>query len=401
MSEESAMSRHEPGEIERDVALPDETDVVGGALSVADTDPELIAFKLWNEGRVDEAIRFLEQEAAAERRRRSASQDVDSAILFPDNTKVEPVSDWRDRHRAALEPARFNAYGSAVHTIDLVAGPGDGILPHAPRVRRRAGWIMGIGVAVLAVSAAGAFWGGGPAVLKQAALPFIGSSVQDPMESPAPSEEVSEPTAVATAPAEASDPVPPPAAAAADAEPIQATAVDDEEVPPPDDEAVPDEGAPDTADNSGTPAANAAPAAAPEELTEAPDSEQAASTDAGPTPPPAPRLPRQRPEPPRQTASSPPRIGAPPSTLDDQRLRLAGVPAPALRYFRRYSPYPDPRTVYYDPRTVRPLTPAEYQSLVARRAWAQDYAARQRALAEWRMRQRRHPWDDEPPQSED
>jgi hypothetical protein len=39
----------------------------------------------------------------------------------------------------------------------------------------------------------------------------------------------------------------------------------------------------------------------------------------------------------------------------------------------------------FDPMNPPPtLTPAEYQALLARRAWAADYAARRRALAESR-----------------
>jgi hypothetical protein len=170
------MSRHEWGENDVDAAPADRDAVLGGgALSVPETDPEQIAFKLWNEGRVDEAIRFLEREVAAERSRRAVSQDDDAELplLLPDAAKIEPVSNWRDRHRAALEPAKFNAFGATVHTIDLVAEQADAILPHPARGRRRAGWIMGIGVAALAVSAAGAFWGAGPGSLKEAALPFI------------------------------------------------------------------------------------------------------------------------------------------------------------------------------------------------------------------------------------
>lgn len=401
MSEESAMFRHEQGEDDREPAAAEHGAVAGGgALAVPETDPEQIAFKLWNEGRVDEAIRFLEQAAAAERKRRSASREEDSAILLPDNTKIEPVSDWRDRHRAALEPAKFNAYGSAVPTIDLVAGPGDGILPHAPRGRRRAGWILGIGIAALAVSAAGAFWGGGPDVLKQAALPFLEPSAQDsPRGVVATAEGERSVTEVALAPAmpSARAPLPTADAAAAEAEPAEAAA-DEDDIPPPDDEVVPEEGV-ENADESPDTAAPAPPDANPEELAEATTDPDRVKDDAAATPVAAARLPRQRPEPPKRIASAPRRIGAPPSTLDDQRLRLAGAPDPALRYFRRYSPSYDPRVVYYDPRTVRPLTPAENQILLARRAWAQDYAARRRAWAEWRMH-RRHPWDYEPPEED-
>ena len=40
---------------------------VGTSVAVPETDPERIAYNLWNEGRVDEAIQFLDREIAARR----------------------------------------------------------------------------------------------------------------------------------------------------------------------------------------------------------------------------------------------------------------------------------------------------------------------------------------------
>src|SRR5882724_4591637 len=40
---------------------------VENALSLPESDPERVAFNLWNEGRVDEAIQFLEREIATRR----------------------------------------------------------------------------------------------------------------------------------------------------------------------------------------------------------------------------------------------------------------------------------------------------------------------------------------------
>jgi len=397
------MFRHPRGEGDPDAVPGDHDAVIGcGALSVPETDPEQIAFKLWNEGRVDEAVRFLEREVAAERSRHTASPDnhEELSVHLTDTGKIEPVSDWRDRHRAALKPAKFNAFGATVHTIDLVAEPGDAILPHPPE-GRRAGWIVGIGVAALAVSTAGAFWGGVPAPLKEIALPFIKPAAQNsPVPTVPPADSEGSALEVATAP----ENVIMPADAEEATEPSGSATVEDD-VPPPDDAAPPEDSAADAGDNPAgagdTPADTAALASNsdPEELAEAPGSTDAVSSaapaDAGATPVAVARLPRQRPEPPARVASLPPRIGAPPATLDDQRLRFAGAPAPALRYFRRNSPY-------YDPRTPPPnLTPAEYQILLTRRAWAENYAARQRALAEWRARQRRDLWDEEVTDSAD
>ena len=248
MSEESAMSRHARGENDRDAAPAGRDAVLGsGALSVPETDPEQIAFKLWNEGRVDEAIRFLEQEVAAERGRHAAplTGEAELPMLLPDTVKIEPVSDWRDRHRAALDPATFNAFGAAVHTIELVAEPGDAILPHPSQGRRRAGWIIGIGVAALAVSAAGAFWGGRRWSSRGGCPPLhqtFGSgfahkhgSHRRHDTSDGERRRPANPYVAAT-----------PAKVDPDPTSVQAASLDD--VPPPDDEAVPEDGASDAAE---------------------------------------------------------------------------------------------------------------------------------------------------------
>jgi hypothetical protein len=382
------MSRRARGESDPDAVAVDRDAALGrGALSVAETDPEQIAFKLWNEGRVDEAILFLEREVAAERSRRVASHDndVDLPMLQPDTAKIEPVSDWRERHRAALEPAKFNAFGATVHTIDLVAEPGDAVLPHPPRGRQRAGWIVGIGVAALAVSTAGAFWGSVPGPLKEIALPFIKPAAQDFPVSTDAAADTTRATEIAIAPANTSV-APTPATADPAPSPVQAASVDDE-VPPPDDEAVPEDAAPDAAEGEEGTGVSAVPATVPEDPAEASAPTDAAAATVAATPPTVARLPRQRPEPPLNVPSSAHLVGAQPSTLDEQRLRLAPVPAfPRPGFPSQYGPRLSP---YYDPRTPHPnLTPAEYQILVARRAWVEDYAARRRALAEWRARQR-------------
>jgi hypothetical protein len=168
-----------------------------------------------------------------------------------------------------------------------------------------------------------------------------------------------------------------------DRAPVQTATVDDD-VTPPDDAAVPEEGA--AADPAEDTDASAAPANVPEEPPETTASADATAAVGDATPAPVARLPRQRPKPPARVLSSASPTGAQPSTLDEQRLRLARAPTLPRQYGPRLSPY-------YDPMTPHPnLTPAEYQVLLARRAWVQNYAARRRALAEWRARQR---YDDE------
>src|SRR6185312_5181639 len=112
---------------------------VENALSIPETDPERVAFNLWNEGKVDEAIQFLEREIATRKDRYGSVADAESPTHHVSG-EMKPVSDWRDRHRA-LGAAEFNAFGSSVRTIDLVAGPADAILPHPPRRKIRPAWV--------------------------------------------------------------------------------------------------------------------------------------------------------------------------------------------------------------------------------------------------------------------
>ena len=128
------------------------------ALTVPEADPERLAYAMWNEGRADEAIEFLEQHLAAERDRRRETALVPVSAEGKDAIRVEPASEWRERHRAALASGDFNAFGASVHTIDITPTQADAVVPHTVRGSLRTGWLMGVCLAVLGISAAGAYF---------------------------------------------------------------------------------------------------------------------------------------------------------------------------------------------------------------------------------------------------
>jgi hypothetical protein len=317
------------------------------ALSIPESDPERIAFNLWNEGKVDEAIAFLEREIASRKDRYEPAADA-ASLIYSGSPEVKPISDWRDRHRA-LGAAEFNALGSPVRTIDLVAGPGVAIVPNPPRRKIRPAWVMGLVLAAIGLSSAGALWSTHAGAPPETALAAV-----DPVE----------PTLVKREPTADLAPTPQPkpyiAAAGANADagtvksvPIVTDARDEADEAPP-----PDEGAPAT-----DLALDETPAP---ETTASIGSDNEAPGTAEPAPVVEARLPRQRPEPP----AAPPRA----ARVDRQEqptLRSLSRQGDTVRYF-------DPN----DPPAR--LTPAEYQALLERRAWAENYVLRRRAYAERR-----------------
>jgi hypothetical protein len=128
------------------------------ALTVPETDPERVAYAMWNEGRADEAIALLEQHLTAERSRRRETALVLASDDGKDAIRVEPTSEWRERHRAALASGDFNAFGASTHTIDITPTQADAVVPHTARGSLRVGWLMGVCLAVLCVSAAGSYF---------------------------------------------------------------------------------------------------------------------------------------------------------------------------------------------------------------------------------------------------
>jgi hypothetical protein len=154
---EHTASGDTPGDEEKPVI--DEAKVVAEmALTVPETDPEQLAYAMWNEGRADEAIALLERHLATEHARRRETALVPTAADGKDTIPAEPASDWRDRHRAALASGDFNAFGKSVHTIDITPTQADAVVPHSVRSSLRVGWLMGVCLAVLCVSAAGAYF---------------------------------------------------------------------------------------------------------------------------------------------------------------------------------------------------------------------------------------------------
>jgi hypothetical protein len=113
------------------------------------------------------------------------------------------------------------------------------------------------------------------------------------------------------------------------------------------------------------------------------DPETTASIDAGPSPIEEPavlepaRLPRERPEPPATVGQQDtPTVVEEPGFVpaDGMEVPVIGGPGPQGVPVVPFDPLNPPAT----------LTPAEYQALLERRAWATEYAARRRAVAEGR-----------------
>lgn len=382
-------------------AADDEPKVVPGALAVPETDPEKIAFAMWNEGRIDEAIEFLQGQISVERDRRRETALVPAGGPGEDEVRVVPATDWRERHRSALAKGDFNAFGATIHTVDIKATPADAIVAHPPRRSRRAGWLMGVAVAVIGISAAAAYLKGGDDFAELAALPSALPAQTEPAATPEPVSVAAKPemeiatvepsdVAASVTPSEAADAKPPEVAdLPPESEPVEETASTPVDEPP-------DEAIADNADLGASPDDASAPA--PQTTASiAPAPEQ--------TPILEPRLPRQRPEPPASFTQTAAAEAAPdplvipepdvPLVVSEPEVRVIGGPEfPALyaevprqpnrplRPVRRLLPGIGP---VYDSSYPATLTPAEYQALLERRAWAQRYSAERRTRAEGRI----------------
>lgn len=321
-----------------------------GALVVAD--PERVAFDLWNEGRVDEAVAYLENQIAEARRKRREGREPSSdrpAGLTGWDATLEPVSSWRERHRSALAASDFNAYGASAPTIDVTPTRADAITPARRRGGRRA-WVMGITLAMLGVAAGSLYFAGsrdaGPSA--ETLLAALGDAPEANDGGAAPVAADPQTVAEESTP---SDEVAEDAEAVADLLPAGVV----EDVPPPEAGASGsgwDALGPESTASIGPPADKEAEKLAP--VTEA-------------------RLPRLRPEPPaglrpepQQAADAEPNVVGPPPPEPPPVYAEADATGYGLPY----------------PRAT--LTPAEYQALLERRAWATQYAAERRAYAERR-----------------
>ena len=217
----------------------DEAKVVAEmALTVPETDPERLAYAMWNEGRADEAIELLERHLAAEHARRRETALVPSD--GKDAIRVEPASDWRERHRAAHGSADFNAFGNSVHTIDVTPTQADAVVPHSARSPLRIGWLMGVCLAALCVSAAGAYFVMREGSIERAltASEHLITELTSATETPATTPPAEETEIVATATDVDTDVSPSDEAEAADASPPA-----DEEIVPPEEDIPADDAA--------------------------------------------------------------------------------------------------------------------------------------------------------------
>lgn len=336
--------------------------LAGGLPALPERDPERIAFRLWNDGRVDEAIAFLEEHITAERQRRRqarASADAPPSGLSGWDATLEPASGWRERHRNALAPTDFNAYGAPASTIDVTPKRGDAILPERRSGRRKA-WVMGLGLALVASAGAGLFWAGpGDRLGDEAILAAVGSETSPEAPLVEPDNAISSEGQVEVAAPQTEDAAadtPPPEMASANelqgADERAIAGAGDSNAPPPEM----------LSEGSGwdpiEPESTASITPAPEDALV----ENEAVMEA--------RLPRQRPEPPAGLRSDP---------------SETAVIEPVIVYDNAPNPQPvepAPLPIFGQPFPRATLTPAEYQALLERRAWAQQYAAQRRAFAE-------------------
>jgi hypothetical protein len=358
------------------------------ALAAPDIDPERIAYRLWNEGRIDEAIEFLEREIAAERGRHRATALVPATGL--DMRPVEPASDWRQRHKTALTKADFTAFGAAAHTIDVTATPADAILAHRAKRPSRRTWIMALIVAAGFGAAGMAVWAppgdrqlAGVADSTPEPIPQAPAAVTEPaaVDDPRDSAQPAAGSALAVAPDAEVIEAPPPETEVVETPPPNPDAL--AELPPPPAGAAPIAPADDTASTITLP--GELPSEPPTTASIALDpsaEEQAAALEAP--------LPRPRPEPSPEIVAAlnaqpaPDVIPEPPVTGADVVPDVVPVYGPngvrIYRPVRRLAGAPQ-RLPPVDPFFHPALTPAEYQALLERRAWAQHYAAQRRAGA--------------------
>lgn len=383
------------------------------ALAVPDTDPERIAYNLWREGKVDEAIAFLEREITTERSRRRETALV--AAAGSDVVSVEPASDWRERHKAALSDKDFNAFGASAQTIDITPTPADAIVAHARGRSVRPAWL----VALLVLAGIGAalatnLWDTRERIYELAALPMLASEpTADAEQAPAtqaadveptPAEPETEVAAIGPDP-DAVD-VPPPETEVAEIPPPDSATI--EELPPPPPGAAPIE-ASEPVESEGASAPVPPEEAFGQTSSKPPDEEELSGPettasvesmpiDAESAPVVEPRLPRVRPEPSPEVVAAanaapepeplvipepeiPMILGEPETTLGEIPDSVPVYRPGQVRIFgpiRRLAGAPRPLPLD-DPSFQRTLTPAEYQALLERRAWAQHYAAQRRA----------------------
>ncbi len=398
-------------------------------LVVQDRDAERVAFKLWSEGRTDDAIAFLEREILlakdlAWKRNSDASEDRrEPRFEAPAPTVIVPPSPRPAEGRrkrlgrgarqgiVVSEPAFSDA--SAPTTIELAAervgsasgGTGGSILARYPagRIGRGPAWIAAIGLVIVGVAAAANIWdnrehaavapdvaatavdAGAPAKAAEAshAVTEAGTAsaeaapadVANSTATPAPAVEAADSSAVAVSTADASDPAgavapppttPDPAAAAAPETDVTDTAA----ATPPAGPAVDSAGASTTAD-AATPGVAVADMEAPiavEDAAPPPDAlDDTAAVDPGEPAPATDAAPRL----PRQRPTSRPAAQA------------TASPSPAPVTMTNAAPSPQPSVVdlprpFYDANGLpkrTTLTPEEYQALLAQGTLYDGYTA--------------------------
>ncbi len=396
-----ALERREP-HLESNALVPDEEDA------------ERVAFSMWREGRTDDAIAFLEREILLERDRRwkhDAFADrlephfgapAPKVIVTPppaDGAKPKRRG-WRSRNAAPVSEPFFS--DASAPTIDLTAErppvtPLDA-LPER-RMGRGPAIVAAIGLVIVACAAAGNIWDnyrGGTAVEHAAPAMETAATVTasvvpakaEPTQTasvtpatldatpavtiaavPAASETAAAASLSSAAPTEAATATPadPPIEATAAEEPASATLPAEATPPAGPDEAVALVGPQDqTVDDTVTP---------PDELDEAATGADGGAMPNASAPIAVARLPRQRPEPPAGLTLAP----SQPASVSQV---APSTPIPAQAPQPEAADLPQP---FYDSDGLpvrSTLTPAEYQALLERRAMAEDYVARRRAIAE-------------------
>ena len=375
-------------------------------------DAERVAFAMWREGRTDDAIAFLEREILLERDRlwkRDAfagrqephfETPAPQVIVPPSLVDDGPPKRRRKRSRNVAPVSEPVFSDASAPVIDLsaekvVAVPADAFPER--RMGRGPAIVAAIGLVIVGFAAAGNLWDnyrGGIAI--EHAAPVVETAAPQSASlsvTPAQTEPSSAPAVAALpaapAPESVAAPVNDPASAAVDESaaaadvpvsagtPEQAVAMSAPEEPALDDSATPPDELDSAAPDSVEPVAMAAPeepalddsATPPDELDEAaPDSVEPVAVA---------RLPRQRPEPPAN-ATTPASVE--PAQQVRQVVPTAPVDAPPPQPAVADLPQPFYGTDGLPARDT--LTPAEYQALLERRAIAEDYVSRRRAVAE-------------------
>jgi hypothetical protein len=372
------------------------------ALTPEEQDAERVAFAMWREGRTDDAIAFLEREILLEkdrlwkrdtlsgRREPHFGESAPEVIVTPPPVAEAKPKRKRRRspHSAPVSEPSFSDASAPVIDLSAETVASAPFVPPPSRMGRGPAIVAAVGLVIVGFAAAANIWDN---------QRFATSVRHEPTLVVPPATDNDGPASTASVTPAAVKPVNEPAAAPASVPATAKPAALD--IPPP---LVPATAAPAEIDAAGivdpdeivTEPEEALALAQPGDDSTSPPDEMAL-IDEEPTPIAAPRLPRQRPEPP---------VGATDPQPPPEQQTAAISPAPLVvaepppAYIPPPAPIPSGPFAQPEPQASgalpRPfygadgvphretLSPAEYEALLARRAAAEEYTAQRRALAE-------------------